>query len=60
MDDKRLFDYTDVNGKKRIVRITKRLGGDNFSGWTVNVVDVNDGEEFFNVRMTDLRERDSE
>lgn len=51
------FDFTDDSGSDHIVRITKELGGSNFSTWMRDIEDIDTGEQFKNIPMTRLRRR---
>ena len=52
---KHRYAYTDPKGKNRTVEITRHYGGNHFNTGGVNVKDVDTGEEFKDVRITDLR-----
>lgn len=54
------FDFTDDDGIKRIVRITRKWGGDNFRMMVADIEDIETGDNFPGVPMTRLVRRDSE
>lgn len=60
MTDEHLYDYTDNDGKKRIVRKVRRHEGHGYSTFVVDVEDVETGDSFPGVKETDLRERPPE
>ncbi len=60
MAEEPLYDFTDEHGRKRIVRITRTHGGDQFNRDVADIEDVDTKETFKKVRMTELRHRPSE
>ena len=55
---RKLYDHIDPDGGKHVVKIIRRYGGDQFNTALVDVRDVDTLEEFKEVRVTELVERD--
>ena len=60
MSEEPLYDFTDLSGKKRIVRITRRWGVKGPQMYVANVVDIKTKETFNGVPMTRLTRRPPE
>ncbi len=57
---RKLYDYIDPDGGTHVVKTIRRYVGDQFNTALVDVRDVDTLEEFKEVRVTELVERDSD